>query len=65
MELTIEFGVTVYGSMIIFLSISNSSSTWSDVQTVPPELTQLFDDICKNSAECFNSEVWNYRQSRT
>lgn len=34
-----------------FLSISSSSSTRSDAQSAPPELTQLFDGICKKSAE--------------
>ena len=30
---------------------STLSSTRSDAQSAPPELTQLFDDICQNSAE--------------
>ncbi|PHU00601.1 hypothetical protein BC332_30388 [Capsicum chinense] len=32
-------------------STSSTSSTRSYAQSAPPELTQLFDDICKNSVE--------------
>ncbi|PHU24597.1 hypothetical protein BC332_09704 [Capsicum chinense] len=32
-------------------SASSTSSTRSDAQSAPPELTQLFDAICQNSAE--------------
>lgn len=44
---------------------SSTSSTTSDAQSAPPELTQLFRDICKNSAELLRlsgrdvPERWN------
>lgn len=38
-------------SISLFLSISSSSSTRSDVQSAPLELTQLFAGICKNSTQ--------------
>ncbi|YP_173454.1 hypothetical protein NitaMp116 (mitochondrion) [Nicotiana tabacum] len=34
-----------------FPSASSTSSTRSDAQSAPPELTQLFDGICQKSAE--------------